>query len=91
LLETEFSQKCFHKRMWLPSIVSEVALFIDSALQNVGLYHQKFHVLSEMNKSIACRIDKANKELGYNPQISLEEGMRRSLGEIFPLKRGAIL
>jgi nucleoside-diphosphate-sugar epimerase len=32
-----------------------------------------------MNKNIACKIDLAQTELGYNPQIELEEGMRRSI------------
>jgi nucleoside-diphosphate-sugar epimerase len=45
----------------------------------MGLYHQKIHVLSEMNKTIACSIDKARRELGYAPVVELEEGMRRSL------------
>jgi len=49
----------------------------------VGFYHQKIHVLSEMNKTIACSIAKAQRELGYNPTIALEEGMRRSLKWIF--------
>jgi nucleoside-diphosphate-sugar epimerase len=79
LLETEFGQTCAHKRMRLPGIASEVALLVDKALQGVGLYHQKIHVLSEMNKSIACTTEKAQKELGYRPTVALEEGMRRSL------------
>jgi len=36
-------------------------------------------VLSEMNKNIACSVEKAEQELGYAPAIELEEGMRRSL------------
>jgi nucleoside-diphosphate-sugar epimerase len=32
-----------------------------------------------MNKTIACSVDKAHRELGYAPQVELEEGMRRSL------------
>jgi nucleoside-diphosphate-sugar epimerase len=36
-------------------------------------------VLSEMNKTIACSIARAEKELGYRPAVDLEEGMRRSL------------
>jgi nucleoside-diphosphate-sugar epimerase len=79
LLETEFGQKCAHKRMRLPSIASSVAYAADALLQKAGLYHQKIHVLSEMNKTIACSVARAEKELGYNPQISLEEGMRRSI------------
>ena len=79
LLETEFGQKCAHKRMRLPGFASEVALMMDWSLQRAGIYHQKIHVLSEMNKTIACSVQKAEKELGYRPAIALEEGMRRSL------------
>jgi nucleoside-diphosphate-sugar epimerase len=79
LLETEFGQKCAHKRLRLPSLASEVALMADWMLQAVGLYHQKIHVLSEMNKTIACSVSRAERELGYRPAVDLEEGMRRSL------------
>ena len=79
LLEKEFAQKCTHRRLRLPSIASEVALVVDAALQRVGVYQQKIHVLSEMNKTIACSIEKARAELGYRPLVDLEEGMRRSL------------
>jgi len=82
LLETEFNLPVAHKRMKLPDIASDVALLVDQVLQKLGLYQQKFHVLSEMNKNIACSIDTARRELGYNPQISLEEGMRRSIAYI---------
>jgi nucleoside-diphosphate-sugar epimerase len=83
LLETEFGQNCAHKRMRLPSFASEVALLLDASIQKLGMYHQKIHVLSEMNKTIACSVEKAKEELGYKPQFSLEEGMRRSLREIY--------
>ena len=79
LLENEFSFTVAHKRMRLPGIASDVALVIDKIIQGAGLYHQKFHVLSEMNKTIACTIEKAERELGYDPKVDLEEGMRRSL------------
>jgi len=79
LLETEFGQKCAHKRMRLPGLASEVALVMDASLQALGIYQQKIHVLSEMNKTIACSVTLAEKELGYRPAIALEEGMRRSL------------
>jgi nucleoside-diphosphate-sugar epimerase len=32
-----------------------------------------------MNKNIACSIEKARRELGYEPVVSLREGMRRSI------------
>lgn len=79
LLETEFGYKCAHKRMRLPGITSEVAWLADKTLQALGLYHQKIHVLSEMNKTIACSVTRAEAELGYQPAVALEEGMRRSL------------
>jgi nucleoside-diphosphate-sugar epimerase len=79
LLEKEFGQKCAHRRMRLPSWASEVAWMADWCLQTAGLYHQKIHVLSEMNKTIACSVEKARREIGYCPRVALEEGMRRSL------------
>jgi nucleoside-diphosphate-sugar epimerase len=79
LLETEFGHKCVHKRMKLPGLASEVAWLVDKTLQALGLYHQKIHVLSEMNKTIACSVARAKAELGYRPTVALEEGMRRSL------------
>ena len=79
LLETEFGATCAHKRLRLPGLASEVAYLVDATLQSLGLYQQKIHVLSEMNKTIACSVARAEKELGYNPTIALEEGMRRSL------------
>lgn len=79
VLERDFKMQVAHKRMRLPDMASDVAYMVDNVLQSAGLYHQKFHVLSEMNKNIACKIDKAKNELGYKPEVSLEEGMRRSI------------
>jgi nucleoside-diphosphate-sugar epimerase len=79
LLEQEFKMPVAHKRMRLPGIASEVALVVDKVMQGVGLYRQEIHVLSEMNKTIACSVERAVRELGYDPKIELEEGMRRSI------------
>jgi nucleoside-diphosphate-sugar epimerase len=79
LLENEFHQKCAHKRLRLPGLASDVARLCDTTLQGLGLYHQKIHVLSEMNQTIACSVARAERELGYRPAVALEEGMRRSL------------
>ena len=79
LLENEFGHACKHKRMKLPGFASEVAWLADKTLQTLGIYHQKIHVLSEMNKTIVCSVARAEKELGYKPTVALEEGMRRSL------------
>jgi len=79
LFEKEFNVPCAHKRMRLPDLASEVALLADKAIQGAGLYNSKIHVLSEMNKTIACSVARAKAEIGYDPPVSLREGMRRSL------------
>jgi nucleoside-diphosphate-sugar epimerase len=79
LLEQEFRLTVSHNQIRLPQIVSELAMFADATIQSLGFYNQKIHVLSEMNKNIACSITKAQRELGYRPKVALEEGMRRSL------------
>lgn len=79
LLENEFKLKVHHKRMKLPNFISKMAYGIDWSMQKIGFYHQKIHVLSEMNKTIACSIEKAQKELDYNPKFSLREGMKKSI------------
>lgn len=83
LMADEFKLPCKYKRLHLPGLAAEVAYLIDGALQAAGLYHPKIHVLSEMNKTIACSIGKAKKELGYKPLVALEEGMRQSLHELY--------
>jgi nucleoside-diphosphate-sugar epimerase len=79
LLEDDFHIPVAHKRMKLPGFASDVAWVADACLQSMGLYHQKIHVLSEMNKTIACDVSRAERELGYDPKIELSEGMRRSI------------
>ncbi|AKV03104.1 UDP-glucose 4-epimerase [Labilithrix luteola] len=79
VMEKDFGVSCVHKRMKLPGFASEVAWVIDATIQGAGAYHQKLHVLSEMNKTIACTIAKAEAELGYDPKVDLELGMRRSI------------
>ena len=37
----------------LPGVISDVAECVDAVIQKFGFYHQKIHVLSEMNKTIA--------------------------------------
>lgn len=79
VMERDFGVKPARKRMRLPGLASEVAWLVDKSLQGAGLYQQKIHVLSEMNKTIACSVAKAERELGYKPEIDLAEGMRRSM------------
>jgi len=66
-------------KLHMPDLIGDVATLVDATIQGVGIYHQKVHVLSEMNKSIACDITKAKTVLGYAPKIALRESMRRSV------------
>jgi len=79
VLRDDFSIPCKGTRLKLPSIAAYIAQGIDYALQKTGIYNQKIHVLSEMNKTIACSVEKAVNELGYRPAVSLREGIRRSV------------
>ncbi len=79
LLETEFNRPCAQRRLRLPGFAAALALMMDRAVQAAGFYHQKIHVLAEMNRTIACSVAKAEQELDYHPVVELEEGMRRSL------------
>ncbi len=74
-----FGYACKGKQMRLPAAVGGIARQIDGALQAVGLYHQKFHVLGEMDQSIACSVEKAKRELGYAPRFALRAGMTASV------------
>ena len=65
--------------MKLPGIAGWVAEKGDAVIQRVGGYQQQLHVLGEMGKTIACDISNTRAELGYDPQIDLYEGMRRSI------------
>ncbi len=79
VLENDFGIRCSKSYRHLPSAVGDAAWLFDFGLQAVGLYQQKVHVLGEMNKTIACSIDKAVAELGYSPRYSLREGMAASV------------
>jgi nucleoside-diphosphate-sugar epimerase len=79
VMEKDFGVAPARKRVRLPGVASQVAQLADASLQAAGLYHQKIHVLSEMNKTIACTVARAEAELGYQPSVDLAEGMRRSM------------
>jgi len=83
LLENKFGMECDHGRMRLPSIIGTISEKIDLYLQKIGIYNQKIHVLSEMNKNISCSVELAKQELGYNPEFSIQNGMLKSLEEIY--------
>jgi nucleoside-diphosphate-sugar epimerase len=80
LFETEFRMEVAHQRLRLPSVASDVAVRAAGAIQVLGLHSPRAQVLGEMNKTIACSVEKARRELRYEPSVELREGMRRSIG-----------
>ena len=66
-------------RLRLPRLAGRLAERADALIQRTGRYIQAVHVLGEMDKTIACDISVARAELGYEPRVELEEGMRRSI------------
>ena len=79
VLRDDFGMTVKVKTLQMPNIVSDLSRLGDATLQSLGLYNQELHVLSEMNLTIACSIDRARRELGYRPLVDLREGMRRSV------------
>ena len=80
VMEREFGFRVKPIRLRLPSLVGAAAYLADALIQSIGFYQQEIHVLSEMNKSIACSIDLAKNELGYKPLVSLYDGIKKSIG-----------
>jgi nucleoside-diphosphate-sugar epimerase len=67
------------ERVPLPRVAARAAERADALLQGRGRYSQALHVLGELNHTIACDITRAREELGYDPAVGLEEGMRASI------------
>ena len=86
VLSDDFGMSVKPKIVQVPGIIADVARLGDWLLQKVGLYNQEIHMLSEMNLTIACSIEHAQRELGYKPLVDLREGMRRSVA--WCLERG---
>ena len=63
----------------LPRAAARLAEQLDRLAQARGRYLQPLHVLGELNHTIACDVSRARAELGYEPTVELEEGMRASI------------
>ena len=79
----DFKILCKEPKFNFFSITSDITYFFDIITQSIGLYNQKIHVLSEMNKNIVGSINKAEEILKYKPKYSLKDGIRNSMREIY--------
>ena len=62
----------------LPAVAGPVAQRVDAFLQGRGRYVQEIHVAGELDKTIACEVTGAVRDLGFEPADDLVAGMRRS-------------
>ena len=67
------------KPKFIPAFVCTMCAVCDSIIQSTGFYIKEIHVAGEMAEDITCSVKKARKELGYEPKIGLEEGMKKSV------------
>ncbi len=79
VMKNEFGIICKDSHVKLPSFIGEIAFMADKIIQSFGFYNKEIHVLSEMNKTIACSIEKAKTEINYEPKVDLYTGTLLSI------------
>lgn len=79
LLERDFGIAVSHRRRRIPRFVGRFAAEADVILQRFGVIEPNLHALGQLQESGACSIAAAQRDMGYDPKIELEEGTRRSL------------
>jgi nucleoside-diphosphate-sugar epimerase len=78
-LEAEGLPVSHRRPLPIPRVAGVVAEKLDAAAQASGRYVQILHVLGELKDTIACDISRARKDLGYEPEVALLDGMRASI------------
>jgi nucleoside-diphosphate-sugar epimerase len=79
VLERDFGIPVRHRRRKLPVAVGKIAAAADAVLQGFGFTDKRLHALGHLQESGACSIAAAQRDLGYDPKIELEEGTRRAI------------
>ncbi len=67
------------KLIRLPGLMARGSELADKVLEMCGYHSENIHVVGESTKWIACSINKAKKELGYSPTISLQQGLQNAV------------
>ena len=67
------------RKIHLPIFFVAVAQVMDRVLEACDGYWMLPHLVGESCKNIACRITKAETELGYRPLMNFREGCRQTI------------
>ncbi|MGO9837845.1 MAG: NAD-dependent epimerase/dehydratase family protein [Polyangiaceae bacterium] len=60
----------------LPALAADVAYQADWLLSTFGMYQRTLHLVGEATWNVGVSIEKARRELGYEPTVAIDEGMR---------------
>ena len=63
----------------LPVASGAAAYLVDRALAAAGIYWQNVHLLGEAHWHVALSCRKLQERLGYQPTVTLDEGMSRAV------------
>ena len=63
----------------MPAIGAPVAFLVDSMIARTGRYWRDVHLVGEANWNVGVSVEKSRTELGFEPDVSLEDGMARAV------------
>ena len=63
----------------LPRLMAPLAYNLDMTLAAAGFYLQTLHLVGEADWHVGVSIEKACRELGYDPKVELFEGMQQAV------------
>ncbi|MGD0524221.1 MAG: NAD-dependent epimerase/dehydratase family protein [Polyangiaceae bacterium] len=64
----------------LPGAVARLAFVADTQLSRVGVYWQTLHLVGESDWHVGLSVERAERELGYEPEYGLDHGMEAAVG-----------
>ncbi len=67
------------RRIHLPAFLAALAWKLDAVISATGRYWMLPHIVGESTRHIAYSIEKAKRELGYDPKVTYPEGYRRTM------------
>lgn len=67
------------KTIPLPNFPAQLAEKLDQIASQLGFYQETLHILGETTRSIAASGKKAQQLLGYQPQLSVAQGLREAV------------